>query len=101
MNSNDQELVERLCTLKGTLGLTQVQLAAHLGVDQGHISKILRGKAAVSKKMASKINAILAMGIRSPKLDSKFEGDLIQAVRSSSDFLELMQAALKLHKSNQ
>lgn len=45
------DLAERLKRLRKTLGLSQQQAAARLGIQQGHVSKLERGKATPSPQL--------------------------------------------------
>lgn len=54
------ELGERLKRLRKTLGLSQQQAAARLGIQQGHVSKLERGKATPSPQLLQVIESWLS-----------------------------------------
>jgi transcriptional regulator with XRE-family HTH domain len=79
-------------------GLTQIALASVLGVHQGHLSKVMSGKAPLSAKLRAKIERLFQDGASNNSSPSDFELELIQTVRSSSAFRSLVRAAMQLHR---
>jgi transcriptional regulator with XRE-family HTH domain len=99
MHGKNNRVLKRVENRRRELGMTQAQLGARLDVEQGHISKVLRGKVPVSAKMLHKIEAFLDVSLTLEQPDRELEDDIIAAVRSSESFLNLMRAALKMHKT--
>jgi DNA-binding XRE family transcriptional regulator len=58
--SRVSDLADRLKRLRKTLGLSQQQAALRLGIQQGHVSKLERGKAAPSPQLRQAIEAWFA-----------------------------------------
>ena len=50
-------VMNKLSQFKSDTGQTQEQLAKAFGVDRGHMSKLLNGKAYPSRKLMERINA--------------------------------------------
>lgn len=100
MYRNNTELLKRVENRRRKLGLTQAQLGAQLSANQGHISKILREKVPISKKMQRKFHTFLDSSPTPEQRDRELEDEIIAAVRSSESFLNLMRAAIKMHKTS-
>lgn len=99
MHSKNTRLLKHVENRRLELGMTQAQLGVRLSAKQGHISKVLRGKVPISAKMRPKIQAFLDEPLTQEQLDRELEDDILAAVRSSESFLNLMRAALKMHKN--
>lgn len=78
--------------------LTQLELAAALGIHQGHLSKVMAGKAPLSIKLNARIERLLQNGEPADVSPEEFEVELINALRSSSAFRALIRAAMQLHR---
>lgn len=98
MYSKNMKLLKRVESRRRKLGMTQVQLSARLDVNQGHISKVLCGKEPISAKMLEKLHVFLNTPVSQEQPNRELEDEIIAAVRSSESFLNLMRAALKMHK---
>lgn len=97
MHSKIPDIVRRVEYRRRETSMSQVDLSGILGCDQGHLSNVLSGKSALSKRMSAKFSAILADWPAPVSADIDFETKLIAAVRKSPAFRELVQAALKIH----
>ncbi len=60
VRSDPADLAERLKRLRKTLGLSQQEAAARLGIQQGHVSKLERGKATPSPQLREVIETWLS-----------------------------------------
>lgn len=100
MHGKNTKLLKHVENRRRELGMTQAQLGVRLSVEQGHISKVLRGKVPVSAKMLPKIQAFLDSPLTPEQQDRELEDDILAAVRSSESFSNLMRAALKMHKNS-
>lgn len=97
MHSKIPDIVRRVEYRRRQTSMSQVDLSKILGCDQGHLSNVLSGKSTLSKRMSAKFSAILAEWPVPVSVDVDLETKLITAVRKSSAFRELVQAALKIH----
>lgn len=98
MKSNDDSIIAALNVRQRKDELTQAQLATALGIHQAHLSKVMAGKAPLSSKLRAKAELLLE-GNGAPNVSPReLEVELIQAMRSSSAFRDLMRAAMQLHR---
>jgi transcriptional regulator with XRE-family HTH domain len=99
MTDKDFSIIANLGALRDRSAMTQVELAQALGVHQGHLSKILSGKVLLSAKIRMKVEALLQNDASVGGARPDLEAELLQAMRTSESFRELMQAAIKMHNS--
>jgi len=95
MERNDQELLSQLRDLMDQRGWSQTAISLTLGVTQGHLSKILAGKAPLSKRVKFELSEFL---VRPNDLHA-LEKLTLTTLRESSTFRDLINAALRLHKN--
>ena len=98
MDGNDEALLSELASLRTNKGWSQKDLSRALGTTQGHLSKVLGRKVPVSLKMRLRLKALLANPDTDQAGEVRLEGDLVAALRSSSPFRALINAALDMHK---
>ncbi len=99
MASNDKQLLSTLNSLRDSMGWSQHDLGRALEISQGHISKVLAEKAAISRKLRVRIAALLSNQSPAKPNDRRIESDLILAFRRSPRFRTLVSAALEMHKN--
>ena len=95
MKRKDFELLAQLRQVMDRRGWTQVALAGSIGVTQGHLSKILSMKVAISRSVRIKIATLVVEGEQN---HSPIEIRTIEALRSSTSFRSLVLAALEMHE---
>lgn len=98
MRDKDGSIIAALKARQRKGAVTQVELAAALGIHQGHLSKVMAGKAPLSRKLKAKAERLLQGEEAAPASLRDLEVELIQALRSSSTFRALMRAAMQLHR---
>lgn len=79
--------------------MSQAELSSLLKVHQGHLSKILAGKVAISKKMHLRMSSLLSAWPPPESGDPDLERELLRAIRRSKEFQEFIRAALKIHRN--
>jgi plasmid maintenance system antidote protein VapI len=95
MRDNDEKLLSDLRSLIARQGWTQAELRPALGVSQGHISKLIHGRAALTPRMRSRVAALLN---GSPVPGSPLEARVIAAMQASPKLRRLFEVALEMHE---
>ena len=81
-----QELVRRVRYRMSRERITQRQLAAHLGISQGHLSKVLRGQVQRSTRATRALEDWAPPGNRKAVArDASVESALVDAAKLASD----------------
>ncbi|WP_090329565.1 helix-turn-helix domain-containing protein [Nitratireductor aquibiodomus] len=99
MHGKIPEIVRKVESKRRETLMSQAELSSLLKVHQGHLSKVLTGKAPVSTKMRLKMSSLLSAWPPSASSDPALEQELLTAMRRSTEFQEFIRAALKMHKS--
>ncbi|MCM5554070.1 helix-turn-helix transcriptional regulator [Pleomorphomonas sp. NRK KF1] len=97
MNDKIPEIVRRVESKRRETLMSQVELSRLLNVHQGHLSKILSGKAPLSKKMSLRMADLLSDWPHAVSSDPALEQELLAAVRGSRVFQEFIRVALRMH----
>lgn len=74
------------------MGVKQIDVAGQLGISQGHYSKVLAGRARPGRGLLARAAALTASAV-----GSDFESRLLEAVRSTPKFQQLLQLLLDMH----
>lgn len=98
MDDKIPEIARKVESKRRETMMSQVELSNLLKVHQGHLSKILAGKAPVSKKMRLRMASLLSDWPPSASSDPTLEQELLRAIRRSREFQEFIRTALRMHK---
>ncbi len=98
MNRKNRSIIAALKTRQRNDNLTQLELAAALGIHQGHLSKVLSGKVPLSRKLNVKVERLLEGDAAPTRVIEILESEVVQELRSSSAFRTFMRAAMQLHQ---
>jgi len=81
-------------------GLGQSDVAAALGVTQGHLSKVIAGRVPVSDRLDREIRSFLSSLDREPIGSTELSTLVDHAIRESADFRTLVRSALRMVNKN-
>jgi plasmid maintenance system antidote protein VapI len=95
MSDKDLSVIADLETFRQKERVSQSGLAKTLAISQGHLSKVIARKVALSPKLRRKIAALI--GGTADDFDSRLEVDALRLLRTSEPFRRLMQAAVEMH----
>ena len=97
MDGKIPEIARKIESKRREVLMSQAELSNLLKVNQGHLSKVLAGKAPVSRKLGIRMSSLLSAWPSPESSDPAFERELIRRVRHSKEFQEFIRAALKIH----
>ena len=97
MNGKISEIAGKIESKRREALMSQAELSDLLKVNQGHLSKVLAGKVAVSKKMSLRMSSLLSAWPPPESSDPALDRELIGAIRRSKEFREFIRTALKIH----
>lgn len=98
MNGKISEIAREVESKRRETLMSQVELSNLLKVHQGHLSKILAGKAPVSTKLHLRMSSLLSAWPPLASSDPALEQELLKAIRRSAEFQEFIRTALKMHR---
>lgn len=90
------DLLERTHRLMDRDGLSQQALAEHIGVSQGHLSKMLKGKMRPNTRAMRRLRAFVEKAEPLTLDPEALIGAAGKAIRTSDDFRTLVEAALRI-----
>src|SRR5437868_2982281 len=94
MKTSKKRLIQQLDKLRRERGLTQGELASHLGVSQPHLSRVMSGAMSPGNKLEFRITRLL--DTKSAKNADEWIDRVKQAAERSPAFRRLTDAALEL-----
>lgn len=101
MDDKDIFLLAELETYRRRAIKSQVELADLLRVSQGHLSKVMSGKAKLSEKFRQNASKLLIGTPSETRGDPEFETEVLRLLRTSESFRKLMHAAVEMHNHGQ
>lgn len=99
-NRNVADLRKRLGEFAEREGLNQAGLAKILSISQPHLSRILSNKVPLSRKIARRAEQLFIFDGKGNMVQSDLEGAVLDAIKDSHAFANLVSAALELLNKN-
>ncbi|WNJ90915.1 helix-turn-helix transcriptional regulator [Bosea sp. 685] len=99
MRDKDRSVIAALEALGEKEGMSQSGLAKALAISQGHLSKVITGKAPLSPKLRRRILGLVDG--TADDLAPPLELDVLRLLRTSETFRRLMQAAVEMHNRSE